>query len=156
MDIENEIKSTIPLKQASKTVVNMLYTSRIVEEKVTLALKAEELTHQQFNVLRILRGQKGNPANLSTIQERMIDKSSNTTRLIDKLILKKFVKRQICKNNRRKIEVFITPEGLKLLEKLDPIIDNTNQKIVINLSSEELYQLNNLLDKLRTQEKLPT
>lgn len=156
MDIEDKIKSTIPLKQASKTVVNMLYTSRIVEEKVTFALKAEELTHQQFNVLRILRGQKGNPANLSTIQERMIDKSSNTTRLIDKLILKKFVKRQICKNNRRKIEVFITPEGLKLLEKLDPIIDNTNQKIVINLSSEELYQLNNLLDKLRTQEKLPT
>ncbi|HAT66856.1 MAG TPA: MarR family transcriptional regulator, partial [Flavobacteriaceae bacterium] len=85
----------------------------------------------------------------STIQERMIDKSSNTTRLIDKLIQKGFAKRQICKKNRRKIEVFITENGLELLKKLDPLTEQANKNIMEKLSINEKEKLNSLLDKLR-------
>ena len=80
-----------------------------------------DISEQQFNVLRILRGQKGIAANLSTVQERMVHKMSNTTRLIDKLIQKKLVKRNVCIENRRKIELFITEDGLDFLKKIDPI-----------------------------------
>jgi DNA-binding MarR family transcriptional regulator len=150
MNIESEIKNTSPLSLSTRTVINMMYTARQIEEIAAAKFKEHGLTAQQYNVMRILRGQRGNPANLSTIQERMIDKSSNTTRLIDKLIQKGFVKRQICKINRRKIEVFITDQGLTLLKKLDPLTEQVNQDIMEKLSSNEQEKLNNLLDKLRT------
>ena len=149
MNIESAIKNNNPLPLSSRTVINIMYTARQVEENASLVFKAHGLTPQQYNVLRILRGQKGNPANLSTIQDRMIDKSSNTTRLIDKLIQKEYVKRQICNKNRRKIEVFITPNGLELLKNLDPIIEQTNNDIMERLSNDEKEKLNTLLDKLR-------
>jgi MarR family transcriptional regulator, 2-MHQ and catechol-resistance regulon repressor len=149
MNIEESIKNSSPLHLGSKTVINLLYTSRHIEELALGNFKEHDLSAQQFNVLRILRGQKGNPANLSTIQERMIDKSSNTTRLIDKLIQKDLVKRRTCEKNRRKIEVFITEKGLELLKIMDPIIENFNNHIVENLSNDELEKLNTLLDKLR-------
>ena len=102
MNIEQALKNNTPLSQGSRTVINLMYTCRQVEEFGTSLFKEHDLTHQQYNVLRILRGQKGKPANLSTITERMIDKSSNTTRLIDKLIQKGLVNRQVCEKNRRK------------------------------------------------------
>lgn len=149
MNIESQIKNSSPLSLSTRSVINMMYTARQIEEIAATKFKDHDLTSQQYNVMRILRGQKGNPANLSTIQDRMIDKSSNTTRLIDKLIQKGYVKRQVCKKNRRKIEVFITHEGLELLEKLDPIIEKTNQNIMEKLSINEKEKLNSLLDKLR-------
>ncbi|MCB0457669.1 MAG: MarR family transcriptional regulator [Flavobacteriaceae bacterium] len=149
MTIESAIKNTSPLTLSTRTVINMMYTARQIEESAALVFKTHGLTPQQYNVLRILRGQKGNPANLSTVQDRMIDKSSNTTRLIDKLIQKELVKRQICKKNRRKIEVFITSNGLELLKNLDPIIEKTNNHIMEKLSNDEKEKLNTLLDKLR-------
>ncbi len=151
MNIEEVIQNRNPLTPASKTIVNIMFTSRRVEEGALVVFKEHDLTHQQYNVLRILRGQQGKPANLSTIQERMIDKSSNTTRLIDKLIKKELVKRQVCEKNRRKIEVFITSKGMDLLKTLDPIIENLNKELVNNLSNKELETLNNLLDKLRKE-----
>lgn len=149
MKIEEAIKTSSPLTLATKTVINIMYTSRIVEESVLQVLKEYDLSTQQYNVLRILRGQKEIAANLSTVQERMIDKSSNTTRLIDKLIKKNLVQRQICKDNRRKIELFITQDGLDLLKKLDPVTDTNNKLQMENLSENELHTLNTLLDKLR-------
>lgn len=149
MNIEESIKNTSPLNPGSKTVINLLYTSRHIEVLAAVNFKEYDLSAQQYNVLRILRGQKGKPANLSTIQERMIDKSSNTTRLIDKLIQKELVNRRTCEKNRRKIEVFITEKGLDLLKTMDPIIENFNNHIVENLSNDELEKLNTLLDKLR-------
>ncbi len=136
---------------ASKTVINMVYTSRVIE-MATSVFKDFNLTNQQYNVLRILRGQKGKPANLSTLQERMIDRNSNTTRLVDKLIQKKLVTRKVCPENRRKIEILITEKGLSVLKELDPIITEANQNVVKNLNTEELETLNNLLDKLRNDE----
>lgn len=149
MKIEDAIKSKNTMSITTKTVINLIYTSRILEEAVAGVLKSYDLTMQQYNVLRILKGQKGNPANLSTLQERMIDRSSNTTRLVDKLIKKGWVKRNICKNNRRKVEIFITNEGLQLLEELYPITEQTNQKSLNNLPNIQLEQLNDLLDTLR-------
>ena len=151
MSIEDDIKSTVKLKEDQKTMINLLYTSNWLKEKSIVLFKASDLTSEQYNVLRILRGQKGNPANLGTIQERMLNKMSNTTRLIDKLIKKELVTRQTCESNRRKIEIYITKKGLTLLAKLDAIVDANNKELTKNLNKKELETLNKLLDKLRTQ-----
>lgn len=149
MSIEGDIKSTVKLIEDQKTMINLLYTSNWLKEKSTMLFKASDLTSEQYNVLRILRGQKGNPANLSTIQERMLNKMSNTTRLIDKLIKKELVTRQTCESNRRKIEIYITKKGLVLLAELDAVVDANNKKLTKNLNTRELKTLNMLLDKLR-------
>lgn len=135
----------------TRTVINVMYTSRFIENMVD-QFKTHDLTMPQYNVLRILRGQKGQPANLSTIQQRMIDKNSNTTRLVDKLIEKGLTRRRQCQSNRRKVEIFITEKGLELLKVLDPITEQTNREIVSNLSITEKENLNQLLDKLRNDE----
>ncbi len=150
MKIEEAIKSIHSMGLTTKTVINIMFTSRMIEENIQAVLKEFELSMPQYNVLRILRGQRGNPANLSTLQERMIDKSSNTTRLVDKLIKKGWAKRQICANNRRKIEIFITDDGLTLLKTLDPLIEQNNENIVSAVTETELETLNNLLDKFRS------
>jgi DNA-binding MarR family transcriptional regulator len=149
MNIEATIKSIHKMGITTKTVINLMYTSRFVEEAIIGVLKPHGLTIPQYNVLRILRGQKGNPANLCTLQERMIDRSSNTTRLVDKLIKKGWVVRNICAQNRRKVEIFITEAGLELLQVLDPITEETNEQVVSHLSTHELENLNRLLDLLR-------
>lgn len=149
MNIDNTIRSIHKLGITTKTVVNLMYTTRIIEEAIAGVLQAYDITIQQYNVLRILRGQKGKPANLCTIQERMIDRSSNTTRLVDKLIKKEWVERRVCERNRRKVEIFITNNGLDVLQELDPVIDDNNKKIVSNLSFDQLEGLNGLLDLLR-------
>lgn len=150
MSIENDIKSTIKLDEMTKTVINLLYTNNWIKEKSMPLFKDYQLSSEQYNVLRILRGQKGNPVNMSTIQERMLNKMSNTTRLIDKLIAKGLVTRQICPSNRRKIEICITNKGLSILKELDPIVENNNINITNNLNTSELKSLNTLLDKLRS------
>ena len=149
MTIETAIQSIHPMAITTKSVINIMYTSRMVEESIQNLLKEYDLTMPQYNVLRILRGQNGNPSNLSTLQERMIDKSSNTTRLVDKLIKKGWVRRQVCANNRRKIEMFVTEAGLQTLKVLDPLTEENNKKMLNNLTDTELETLNNLLDKLR-------
>jgi len=100
--------------------------------------------------LRILKGQNGNPTNMCVIQERMVAKTSNTTRLVDKLLLKELVTREICPDNRRKMEIAITQKGLNLLLEVNPKVDKHESIFAQNLSQEELEQLNTLLEKLRT------
>lgn len=146
----NEIlktKADLPLSQAS--VINIFYTSNCIKDDLLLRLKPFDLSLEQFNVLRILRGQKGKTINLQDIQERMVSKMSNTTRLVDKLIKKKFVNRTICKSNRRKVEILITDIGLETLAEVDPLIDAAEKNITKKLTHEELTQLNTLLIKLR-------
>src|SRR5690606_19846011 len=103
---------------------------------------------EQFNVLRILRGQKGKPVNMGTIQERMIAKTSNTTRLVDKLVAKDLVVREVCEINRRKMEVTITDKGLKLLDILDELVESAEHSLTSKLSNEEQEQLIKLLEKI--------
>lgn len=149
MNIEEAIKSTVPLNPHTKTVLNIMYSSRIVEDKVAEMLKPYSLSMQQYNVLRILRGQKGTPANLSTIQERMINKMSNTTRLVDKLIEKGYAERFVCESNRRKVEISITTEGMEVLTEIDPLTLANNNELLKDFSMNELNTLNTLLDKLK-------
>ena len=136
------------LDLAKNTVVGILKAGSKAEEFLGNTLKPFKISLQQFNVLRILRGRKGIPANLQTVQKRMIHKMSNTTRLIDKLIDKKLVKRKICKDNRRKIEIFITQEGLDLLSQLDALIQKTEAEILVPLSLEEQKNLIHLINKI--------
>lgn len=132
-----------------KTLLNVMYTQNVISEKFNELLKPFDLSPEQFNVLRILRGQKGKPANMFMIQERMIAKTSNTTRLVDKLLLKELVLREVCPNNRRKMEITITEKGLELLLQLDPLVEAHERAFSKNLSVEELELLNELLEKFR-------
>jgi len=150
MKIEDIIKSTKTLSLGKRTVLNILYTQNLVSEKFAEVLKPYELSSEQYNVLRILRGQKAKPTNMCVIQERMLAKTSNTTRLVDKLLLKDLVTREVCPENRRKMEVTITDKGLELLEELDPKVDHHEQLFAQNLSQEEQELLNDLLERYRT------
>lgn len=149
MNIEQIIKSTIKLSITKKVMLNLAYTKNYMGDKFTELLKPYGISSEQYNVLRILRGQKGNPLNMQDIQERMVTKNSNTTRLIDKLLIKNMVIRNTCPNNRRKIEIQITNNGLKLLSELDPIIENHELILTDKLSNNELEKLNELLEKIR-------
>ena len=136
------------LELAKNTVVGILKAGSKVEDHIGEVLKSFDLSLQQFNVLRILRGRKGIPANLQTVQKRMIHKMSNTTRLVDKLILKKLVVRKTCKENRRKIEITITDKGLDVLSNLDTKIQKTEATILKPLKLEEQKTLRNLINKI--------
>lgn len=149
MRIEEIIKSTAAIDETKKIILNVMFTHTIISERFNDVLKPYDLSSEQYNVLRILRGQKGNPANMCIIQERMITKNSNTTRLIDKLLLKELVTREVCPENRRKIEVLITKKGMQLLEELDPKVLENEQQFANNLNTDELEQLNTLLEKYR-------
>ena len=133
---------------SKKAIISILQTSAFISDVLLKGLKPHDISEQQFNVLRILRGQKGIAANLSTVQERMVHKMSNTTRLIDKLIQKKLVKRNVCIENRRKIELFITEDGLDFLKKIDPITDEIEKKILSNISSKDLNSLISILNSI--------
>jgi DNA-binding MarR family transcriptional regulator len=150
MTIEEIIKSRIPLPLPRKTVLHIMYTQNVLGEKFLELMKPYDLSGEQYNVLRILRGQKG-PANMFVIQERMLAKSSNTTRLIDKLLAKGLVTREVCPENRRKMEIEITPQGLALLEELDPKVDAYENCFTTNMTDAEMIQLNHLLEKFRPQ-----
>lgn len=151
MTIEEIIKSNSPIALPKKTVLNIMYTQNILAEQFSDLLKPFDISTEQFNVLRILRGQKGKPANMSLIQERMLAKTSNTTRLVDKLLLKGLVTREICPDNRRKMEVMITQKGMQLLAELDPKVEQHEASLASSMSEEELEKLNFLLEKYRDQ-----
>ena len=112
------------------------------------ALKPFEVSLQQFNVLRILRGQKGNPANLSTLNDRMVSRMSNTTRLVDKLIAKGLVHRNTCPENRRKVEIRLTDKGMESLNAMDRAVDAAEKKLMGSFTEGQLRELNDLLDRV--------
>jgi DNA-binding MarR family transcriptional regulator len=146
--IEEAIKQAQFKDVYNKTVVNLLYTHSYLVGFQTSVLKHQDLSPEQYNVLRILRGQQGKPATIAAIQERMLNTMSNASRLVDKLKAKELVQRNECPENRRKVDVLITEKGLRLLELLEPQIAIINKKI-IHLEEAELALLNGLLDKLR-------
>lgn len=149
MNIEELIKTKNQLPASRRLIISLFSTTGWANEHISEVLKPFEISLPQFNVLRILRGQKGKPANLSTIQERMVSKMSNTTRLVDKLITKGLVQRIICEENRRKVEITITPDGIDFLANLDPVIDKVELEITSKLTPEEMEKLTELLNKFR-------
>ena len=138
-------------KQLTKeTVISLLRSGYKVNDELSALFKIHGISLPQFNVLRILRGRKGEAANLSTIQEQMIHKMSNTTRLIDKLIEGGYVNRFVCEKNRRKIEIFITKKGLEFLNSLDEKLETKEQFLMNNLDNKEKEELMRLLSKIQT------
>lgn len=150
MNIEEIIKANNKLPESRRLILNILVTANHINDRIGEALKDFDLSIPQFNVLRILRGQKGKPANLSTIQERMVSRMSNTTRLVDKLIAKDLVERVTCEANRRKVEISITKKGLEFLQEVDPVIDQIEAEIAARINSEENELLNEKLNELRS------
>ena len=135
-------------KSTRDSILSILKTNLRINKKLNDVFKKYEISEQQFNILRILRGQRGKPSSLKTIQKRMVHLMSNTTRLVDKLILKDFVSRETCESNRRKIDIFITDKGLKFLDEINPIIDKSEELMTTNLSEEEKNILTKLLNKI--------
>jgi DNA-binding MarR family transcriptional regulator len=148
MSLEEAIRQQKFQSEYQKAAVNILFTGSWLYNGHAAFLKKFDITPEQFNVLRILRGSHPRPMMLADITCRMIDKSSNATRLVEKLRVKGLVKREICKSNRRQVDISITHKGLNLLTKIDRESDAW-QVTLRNLSKAEAQQLNFLLDKLR-------
>lgn len=146
--IEKEIRQKKFSSSKEKAIVNVLYTAAWLNGQHADIMKSFGLSTQQFNVLRILRGQKGKPATIKSITERMIDKMSNASRIVDKLLAKGYVTRIPCKADKRRVDILITKEGLNLLSIVSDAVDlfTVEQD---KLSEEESEQLSSLLDKLR-------
>jgi len=148
MGIDKDIHQNKFRNERHKAMVNLLFTYGWAVERLKQFVSEEGITHQQFNILRILRGNHPTPLSTLTIRERMIDKMSDTSRIVDRLLSKGLVKKVICKKDRRLVDVSITDKGLKLLEKLDNREDEMDG-ILSNLSEKEATGLSRLLDKIR-------
>ena len=148
MKIGEEIKQEKFSSEYQKLIINVGFTSSWMQRVASCKLKDYKLTPQQFNILRILRGQQPNPATINLLTERMIDKSSNASRLVDKLVTKDLVKRQECPSDRRQVDVIISKQGLELLAKIDKEEESWLSEFKA-LSVSEAKELNRLLDKLR-------
>lgn len=148
MRLEDEIKQQKFESEIQKLMINQLFTGKWVNDLISKYLKPYGLTTQQYNVLRILRGQHPKSISVNSIAVRMIDKMSNVSRLIDKLKDKGHVNRTINPDDRRQVDIEITDSGLKLLKDLDEV--QKQIKTHFNtLTEKEAKQLNDLLDKLR-------
>lgn len=148
MKIEEEIKQAKFTSEYQKAFINILFTSSWLHSENAAYLKKYDITPEQYNVLRILRGSHPKPLMLADITGRMIDKASNATRLVEKLRLKGLVKRDICENNRRQVDITITDKGLKMLGKID--MSEANWTAILGqLTDKEAKELNRILDKLR-------
>ena len=148
MNVEERIKTTTTLPPERRTIIHLMLVNNHIQDVLAQALKPYEVSIQQFNVLRILRGQKGEPANLSTLNDRMVSRMSNTTRLVDKLILKGLTERNTCSENRRKVEIRLTPEGINALSKMDRAVEQAEKELMSALDTKEIIVLNQLLDQI--------
>lgn len=152
------LSQTDPLKDGTfrndyhKAVVNIVFSYQFVTNKLKEMLIKEQITHQQFNILRILRGKHPESVSNRYLKEHMIDKNSDVTRIIDRLLKLKLVQRTVSSADRRQVEISITHEGLTVLSRLDTI-SHEEDAIPGNLSPEEVQQLNLLLNKMRANKE---
>jgi DNA-binding MarR family transcriptional regulator len=149
MKIEEAIKQKSFPNEALKANINVLYTASFLSNGINQELRPFGITSQQFNILRILRGLHPQPSSVKELSERMIDKSSNASRLVDKLVEKKLVERIICPLDRRQVEVTISEQGLGFLNEVSAIVESKVREQFRTLSQLELKELNRLLDTLR-------
>ncbi|MEQ8471812.1 MAG: MarR family transcriptional regulator [Marinoscillum sp.] len=148
MGIAQDIKQSSFKSQFNKAIVNIIYTNGWLNQSQVQFFKEYGLTTPQFNLLRILRGQYPNPATVNLLIERMLDKSSNASRIVDKLEAKKLVARKQCSKDRRAVDVIITEKGLELLAEIDVALHEWEEGFR-SLTDEECETLNSLLDKIR-------
>lgn len=147
MSLEKDISQASFRNDHQKGIINLIYTYNWMNEKMKKVFDKEGITGQQYNILRILRG-AGKPISTLQIRERMLDKMSDTSRIVDRLVLKGYAKKNICKDDKRLVDVSISSPGKKLLEKMDQY-ENEMDAIFGNLSDTEAKTLNKLLDKIR-------
>ncbi|MFM8911547.1 MAG: MarR family winged helix-turn-helix transcriptional regulator [Flammeovirgaceae bacterium] len=148
MKIEEEIKQPKFRNAHQKAVVNLLYTANWLLDKNASFFKEFGITNQQFNILRILRGQHPNKISGSEIKSRMIDKNSDVSRLLDRLLAKKLIEKTPCPNDKRAADVMISASGLAMLKSIDEKMDATDLEI-LKITPREAEQLSMLLDKTR-------
>lgn len=151
MKIEEEIKQHSFRNSLQKAMINLFFTNNWIEAKLKAMLEPYGVTMQQFNVLRILRGQYPNYVSTSNIRERLIDQMSDVSRIVDRLAQKEWVEKFACQTDRRLVDIRISEKGLNLLKKIDEI-ELSFDAIVSNISEEEAETLNYLFDKMRDNE----
>lgn len=149
MELEKEIKQSLFKSPSSKAVFNIIYTGSWLMGKTVQVLKPYGISAQQYNVLRILKGRTPDSTALSDIQERMLDRMSNATRLVEKLRQKQYVTRVECPGNRRKVDIHITTTGLSLLADIYDKINESENEMMKKLSETQIESLNEILDQLR-------
>ncbi len=148
MEIEKEIYSNKFENSHQKVIINLIYTYGWITNLLKQKLNRHKITLQQYNILRILRGQHPNPATINLLKERMLDKMSDASRIVERLVQKELVNRCINDKDRRAVDILISPKGLEILQKLD--IEMSSREILKkNLSEEDAELLSSLLDKMR-------
>ena len=147
MSLEKDISQASFRNDYQKAIINLIYTYNWMNEKMKKVFDKEDITAQQYNILRILRG-AGKPISTLQIRERMLDKMSDTSRIVDRLVLKGLAQKNTCKNDKRLVDVSISAKGKNLLEKIDQH-EKDMDAIFGNLSQTEAKTLNKLLDKIR-------
>ena len=148
MELEKEIFSTKFTSQHQKASVNIVFTYNWLNSLIKAELEKFKITNQQFNILRILRGQYPTAATINILKERMLDKMSDASRIVDRLVQKELVTRTVNKKDRRAVDILITQKGLELLERIH-VEEAMNDGFKSNLSEDEAKQLGDLLDKFR-------
>ncbi len=148
MRLEDEIKQKEFRNDYSKGVVNLIYTFNWLDAQTRDFVKRFDITSQQFNILRILRGQYPSPSTINLLKDRMLDKMCDASRMVERLKAKGLLERHTCEKDRRSVDIVITKQGLDLLLEIDKDIPDY-EKVMNNLNATEIKQLNVLLDKLR-------
>lgn len=148
MKLEDEIKQVKFENERQKAILNIIYTANWISSIQHKIFKKNKLTAPQYNVLRILRGKSPEPLTVSSIQERMLDKMSNASRLVDKLVEKGLAERSTCLYDRRQVDVVITEKGQKLLKHMEPELSDFHNNTMV-LSEKDAQSVNSALDKIR-------
>jgi len=149
MKIEEEIKQKTFQSEYQKVQINVLFTAAWMSKHSSDLLKPFNISGQQFNIMRILKGMYPKPATVKLLTERMIDKMSNASRLVEKLKRKGLVERQVCPNDRRRVNIQLTDLGLKVLDQASNVLISAMDERLALLTEDEAIQLNSLLDKMR-------
>ena len=151
MGIEKDIQQTNFRNEFQKMGINIIYTANWLNEKMGQILSTEDITQQQYNILRILRG-SDRPLSTLKIRERMLDKMSDTSRIVDRLIVKGLVEKSACMKDKRLVDITLSKKGLQLLEKLDALNVHIDS-ILKGVTEKEATTINQILDKLREDNK---
>jgi len=147
MGIEKDIQQYQFRNDFQRAEVNLIFTCNWLNERIKHILEEADITQQQYNILRILRGNR-QPLSTLQIRDRMLDKMSDTSRIVDRLIKKELVDKTVCSTDKRLVDISISEKGLQLLEQLDSR-NNDIDNLLHNLTREEAIQLSGLLDKIR-------
>lgn len=147
MSLENDLRQKFR-NESQKAILNILFTGYFINDQMNDLFKKHDITRQQYNVLRILRGQYPGHASVNLIKERMMDKMSDASRIVERLRVKELVNRKSAENDKRAVEVTITQAGLQILAEMQGPVDDM-EKLLDPLTPEETRQLNELLDRIR-------